>query len=871
MTAPQPAGQKARASKKLSTGSMGDSTAQLRLKVIESNQAESPGEQNAEGDEAKGLSNSCTFSGGAFQTSIELAPGTEIADCYRIIKLLGKGGMGHVYLAEHKALGRQFALKILPTNQVTEKAWRRFAWEAKAIARLEHPNLVRVSDLGVHNNILPYYAMEHIEGSSLAQVSSARKRLDSDTALAVLEQVCDGIAFAHDHDIVHRDLKPANIMVSENHEDKTLSNIKILDFGLAKLSQREATDVSLTASCDLLGSPLYMSPEQCSGEKIDRRSDIYALGCTLFECLTGQPPFTGDKAIPLMTKKIFSEAPSLASVSDGAQFSTELEHLVGKMLARDPDQRYQSISELKADIKNLRCGRPLCYTNSGPVASHTAKGRAGLIEQCLSFAVTGTSRKFLIGCIAALALVMQFNAGQNLFLLPLPVDNQDSARSLSKAYFPALIGPAGWLERIRLSYAELDKMPLGCYSYPWQVSRRQLLHSVITDAYAHLREEGPRVIDDCIKDLAADTESSLVSGSLLRDAGPTAVDPLINLARQKPANIYTVAPILACKGPTVGEKLCQLASQGSNLADRAVALKILSFLGRNRGLTPSPDLQTLTETDRNVLLGLLKNETDGIMRRQLVEALSYFRSPTRQAVSILADILAKDPSEKTVQATVRTLGSMLPEATKSAASQITSILCQTVVSDSFSEETKFVCLEVLARMKTPAQPIVLTRIRELVRSDSDRLRHKAQQALAELAQYNKECLSDLVQALNEPDGMTVHKALEMTFKIGPPAKAAMPTLIRLAQSEYSDIRAKAIKAIGAVGPDDSPEAVSVILENLRPAHPYISAPDAVEALNVVENLGPGSKKKAIPALHQMSGDLFLGDRAKRMARSYEAM
>ncbi len=223
-----------------------------------------------------------------------LAPGATIGGAYTIVRLIGCGGMGEVYLANHGTLSKQCALKVIPPEQVTEIGWLRFQAEAKAVAKLEHINLVRVTDLGIHDGCLPFYAMDYVEGKNLADLVSEYGPMPLTAFLDIFLQVCDGVDCAHRNGILHRDLKPANIMVLEAAKGKRLA--KVLDFGLAKLTKHDRSKQSLTAVGDVFGSPFYMSPEQCTGDKLDRRSDIYSLGCTMFECLTGQPPFTGDTA-----------------------------------------------------------------------------------------------------------------------------------------------------------------------------------------------------------------------------------------------------------------------------------------------------------------------------------------------------------------------------------------------------------------------------------------------------------------------------------------------------------------------------------------------------------------------------------------------
>jgi len=287
--------------------------------------------------------------------SIDLVPGAIIGGVYKIVQLIGRGGMGEVYLARHEALGKKCALKVIPPEQVTEIGWQRFQLEAKAVAKLDHINLVRVTDLGIHEGCLPFYAMDYVEGQNLAEALAEHGPMPIKTMLEIFMQVCDGVECAHRSGILHRDLKPANIMVVENKSG--LKQAKVLDFGLAKLTKHDRGKQSLTALGDIFGSPFYMSPEQCNGDKLDNRSDIYSLGCTMFECLTGQPPFSGHLASAIIFSHLEADPPSLESVLGQGAFPESMEVVMAKLLRKNPVERYQTLSQLKSDLQLIAAGK----------------------------------------------------------------------------------------------------------------------------------------------------------------------------------------------------------------------------------------------------------------------------------------------------------------------------------------------------------------------------------------------------------------------------------------------------------------------------------------------------------------------------------
>ncbi len=275
-----------------------------------------------------------------------LAPGDLLGGTYKIIDFLGQGGMGYVYRVEHQLLAKELALKVLRADQISEIIWRRFQTEAQAIARLDHPNIVKIYDMNQTKDGVPYYAMDLLIGESLADYLDREDTLAVEQALPIFRQICAGLAYAHDRGIIHRDIKPANIMLLKEPSGA----IKIVDFGIAKLSF-DGERQSLTRPGEIFGSPLYMSPEQCIGSPLDHRTDIYSTGITFFEALTGRAPFIGRSAVETTSMHQFDTAPTLEEVSKGEiEYPRELERIIAKMLEKSPDRRYQSLAQTAKDL-----------------------------------------------------------------------------------------------------------------------------------------------------------------------------------------------------------------------------------------------------------------------------------------------------------------------------------------------------------------------------------------------------------------------------------------------------------------------------------------------------------------------------------------
>lgn len=292
-----------------------------------------------------------------------LQSGQVIGGCYELISLAGQGGMGSVFKAKHQTLGRKCAIKLLSPSVISESSWKLFKNEAKILASLQHQTICHIYDLGIARlNLsgrgadgevnLPYYAMDYVEGFTLESLLDTNGPLSVGATIELFLKVCEGVSYAHRRGIIHKDLKPANLMLGIRGDNP---EVKILDFGISELSET----AGLTKD-EVVGSAPYMSPEQFTGKSLDQRSDIYSLGCSMYETLVGHPPFD-EYEFELLGKLHLKEAiPSLSEAS-GVEFPEELEAILSKCLQKSPDQRYQSVSELSIDLLRLLEGKPLQF------------------------------------------------------------------------------------------------------------------------------------------------------------------------------------------------------------------------------------------------------------------------------------------------------------------------------------------------------------------------------------------------------------------------------------------------------------------------------------------------------------------------------
>ena len=284
---------------------------------------------------------------------------------YRIVEKLGEGGMGTVYIAEDTVLGRRVAIKTLNAGR-TEKGAHfrsRFLREARAVSGLSHPHIATVHDYGESGDGQPFIVMELVKGETLGELMH-NERLTIPRALEIIEQVAGALAEAHRHGIVHRDIKPSNVAIDHRGE------VKVLDFGLAKQINADALGVSdperqtllntQTQEGMVVGTPMYLSPEQALGTEIDARSDLFSLGTLLYECIAGKPPFDGVSRVEICTKVIRDDPPPPSQFN--SDIDAELDRVTLRALEKKPESRYQNAEELVAELQNLRADsetRPL--------------------------------------------------------------------------------------------------------------------------------------------------------------------------------------------------------------------------------------------------------------------------------------------------------------------------------------------------------------------------------------------------------------------------------------------------------------------------------------------------------------------------------
>ncbi len=356
---------------------------------------------------------------------IETETGRFPKDRYRALSLIGSGEQGDVYKAQDKLLNRIVCIKVLRTEKLLPEQAVRFQQEAKTGGKLTHPNLTTVLDFGLTEAGQPFLVMEFCSGKSLSEIIHERGPLPETLAMKLFYQLCEGVQYAHEHGILHRDLKTTNILISGI--DNEIPQVKIIDFGLAGMVLDTMGDTGRINHNELpMGTPAYMSPEQVNQKKVDQRSDLYSLGCIMFETLAGRPVFEEDNAIAVLNMQVHTPAPALSEASD-TEFNPALESIVDKLLAKDPSARFQTSQELKVSLEEIIesdkfVSHPAQNSSTEPLSYNSDYAR--LQAAVLAASEANTKNKSISKPLVAVLIVATVIAGT--FLMVSSVISDDS-------------------------------------------------------------------------------------------------------------------------------------------------------------------------------------------------------------------------------------------------------------------------------------------------------------------------------------------------------------------------------------------------------------------------------------------------------------
>jgi len=323
------------------------------------------------GNEYSNTSTLCPVDGAALQATSDPHLGETLADKYLIEELIKTGGMGSVYRGKHVLMDKRVAIKVLrPSLAVDDDVVVRFSREAKAASRISHPHAVNVTDFGESESGVVFLVMEYLDGQTLKEVIKSEGAMSLERTTEIVRQVAGALDAAHEQGVIHRDLKSDNIMLSQTNGGDWA---KVLDFGIAKIQQPEGVrDIDITAANLVIGTPQYMSPEQCSQSgPIDKRSDVYSFGIIVYEMLAGRVPFTGESPTLIMMKQVQDEPPPISEFRP--DLPVAVEQIISRALAKQPEDRFQSAGELSKALAEASEGSvvaaPATVPNSPVVAA----------------------------------------------------------------------------------------------------------------------------------------------------------------------------------------------------------------------------------------------------------------------------------------------------------------------------------------------------------------------------------------------------------------------------------------------------------------------------------------------------------------------
>ncbi len=354
--------------------------------------------------------------------------GTTLAGCYEIMSVIGHGGMGVVYKARHQLMDRIVAIKMMKSQLISDTiSVKRFQQEVKAYAKINHPHVITVFDFGVSPDGLPYIVMDYLEGHPLSDVIKKDGSVGVERAIRVLTQACEALAHAHKQGIVHRDLKPGNIVLIEYDGDPDF--VKVVDFGVAKLMN--AQEQRLTQTGEVCGSPVYMSPEQCLGQEMDLRSDIYSMGIVIYETVTGKLPLIGRTMVDTMAKQVSEMPPPFAKIRPDIYIPERLQSVVFKAMSKEPAQRHQTMDELREDLEKAipKPARPSTLRQVEPFKAAEEVVSSGISRTSLILGAVVSFSMLAGGLTLYTMLEKNFDPGRHPTAVASPEQKVDPAKT----------------------------------------------------------------------------------------------------------------------------------------------------------------------------------------------------------------------------------------------------------------------------------------------------------------------------------------------------------------------------------------------------------------------------------------------------------
>jgi len=763
---------------------------------------------------------------------------------YELREKIGEGAMGTVYRAESPSSRGSVAVKLLKPSLLGDKAaLLRFEKEAHAISQMTHPNIVQIYGVSAQDDD-PYIVMEYVEGESLADILKPGRTVSAERVIDWTMQICSAMKHAHDKGIVHRDLKPSNILLAETPRGE---EIKLVDFGIAKLASGNGKLTELTQKGEVLGSPNYMSPEQCQGKPVDARSDIYALGCIIYEALSGKTLFVADNSIQILVQHISSPVGKQLQDLQRSGISASLVSVLSKMLEKDPEKRYQNAELVLNEFKRLKAGRR-------SDASQLRLKKKAMVAVVVVAAIVGFA-----------AFAVSNHPGGN-------VAPDVGLYGASEAPGASLLDPFGNSAQSKLNrFINASKENTAWLTNPGpkdnneRMQRSKALNELREQTRVEVSSMGATAVPALLANLKT-AEVANICDRALSDQGSEAVDPVIDWLRHHPGNDQTISNILFRIGRPAGDKLALLTT--GTESDKRMAVHILANVpfnfprmlrGQRTRLYFGVNNKFMSSSSQNYLVEALSKTKDTEVREHLVEALINIHDPSPQTLDAIEDVLAEDHDEDTREAAAETLSLWLNDVSAGASQPILNALTKSLTKDPSSDVRRMAALA-LGNYKKPS-PALIQEVRKAEQDTANSVRQAAFVTLSKYAVHDQEAMPDLIGALKEQDRDTVQNALQAVEQAGPRAVSAVPALVAIDTNAMPGLQTlNAIKATDS----DSPAVVKIMLDRLE-ANPAIQTTfDKRTAIQYFEHKGPLTAAIAVPALKKLAqGNGAEGNMAKQ--------
>lgn len=637
------------------------------------------------------------------------APEIEIDDRYEVLEKIGEGGMGTVYKVKDRVLEKVFAVKIVKSDLLKDNtAMKRFEQEAQGAIALTHPNLVSVYGHKMTRSGQPFLLMDYHEGCSLSDLLNERSKLLPDQAVELFVQLSDALVHAHAKGIIHRDLKPSNVIIEENEMGKI--EPRIVDFGISKILNSNITTMGFTKEQQIFGSPHYMSPEMCRGDKLDARSDIYSLGCVMFEVLEGKPPYRMENPFQTLMQHVSGEKPKFSQPSAVPQ---PLQGIVLKCLEKDPADRYQSMEQLRRDLERFKQGQKLDLAKP-------------LKPMKFKKAHLGIATGAILCFIAGMGLTSLFEKNS-----PAPVQEPVPAPAIPAEAIPPAPSrssnsdgiltwnlpaadpnnPESLIRRLQAADAQSEMRNLMSsrdVSYEQRRLREEAARVLQKNTQAELVAMGEKVVPTVLNHLF--DEGRLVRAccfGVIKDLGAVAAKPAVEkiIKSGRGATDYQAAELIAGLGKPAIQELMGYIRSSPTSDTQARALQFLLI-----AITRGTEGSNLDTADIPVLTRIVQSNSDTSLKRLALLSLATMSDRTEEVRKTFVEVARSAGDTDLRVAAISGLGAIanMESAESSLATQ--AILAKFATSDK-DAYIRFAATANLAALGIKAQPMLSTMTR----------------------------------------------------------------------------------------------------------------------------------------------------------------